>query len=172
MSMDNVEVIRMRCPTCERRLEVPTNAKFVACARCGSEYEINKRGGTITLIPYIDQVQELNEQIAHAEQQQAGGCANLTFMSVGLGAFVFIIFGGFGLLFNQPALGCILGWIIAMVIVFLGFAFAGRYVNADQARLNMLQRAREQAATVDGETEEPQGSNPILPTDEAREGTA
>jgi DNA-directed RNA polymerase subunit RPC12/RpoP len=147
MSMDNTDVVRMRCPTCERRLEVPTTAKFVACARCGSEYTVNRRGGAISLSPYLDQVQELNEQIVHAEQQQAGGCANLTISSVGLGAVAFFIFGVLGLLFKQPALGCFAGWLIAIAIVFFGFSFAGRYVNSDQIRLDRLQQAREQAAT-------------------------
>lgn len=151
MSMDNTEVIRMRCPTCERRLEVPTTAKLVACARCGSEYVVNKRGGTITLTPYRDQVQELNEQIAHAEQEQAGGCANLTFSSVGLGALAFFIFGMLGIFFDRLALGCFVGWLVAMVIVFFGFAFAGRFVNSDQVRLNHLRRVREEVASSEGD---------------------
>ncbi len=162
----------MRCPTCERRLEVPTNARIVACARCGSEYSVNKRGGAITLAPYLDQVQELNEQIVRAEQAQAGGCANLTLLSVALGLLVFFIFGMLGLIFNQLALGCLLGWVIAFLIVFLGFSFAGRYVNNDQIRLNQLQQARERAAINEAGDELASGSDAAKSVPDAEEETA
>ncbi len=151
MSMDNTDIVRMRCPTCERRLEVPTNARFIACSRCGSEYTLTKRGGTLTLTPHRDQLQEQNEQIARAEQQQAGGCANLTFSSFGFAALAFIIFGILGALFNNLTLGCLLGWGVAMLTVFLGFSLAGRYVNHEQARLDQLQAQREQVAQADAE---------------------
>lgn len=147
--MDIMELVRMRCPTCERRLEVPTSAKFVACARCGSEYSIERHGGSITLAPYIDEVQQLNEQIVRAEQHQAGGCANLTFTAVGLAAVVFLIFGIVGLIFDKLVFGCLFGWIIGIVIIFFGFAFAGRYVNTDQIKLEQLRQERERVASTD-----------------------
>ena len=170
MSMENTEVVRMRCPTCERRLEVPTNIKFVACTRCGSEYSVNKQGGTLTLTPYLDQVQELNEQIVRAEQAQAGGCANLTFTSVGLGLLVFFIFGMIGLFFNRLALGCLLGWGLAVIIIVAGFSLAGRYVNRNQMGLDQLQQAREQAAHES--SDEPAAGDVVNPAPEAQEGSA
>lgn len=145
MGMGEAELVRLRCSTCGRRLVVPTDAKMVACTRCGSEYSVEKHGGTMTLSPLLDQVQEINAEIASSERLQQSGCASISFGAVGFGLIAFLVAGILGAIFNQLALGCFAGWGIALIVIFFGSAFSMRYLNENQRQLNVLTAEREAA---------------------------
>jgi len=149
MGMGESDLVRLRCSTCGRRLVVPTDAKMVACTRCGSEYTVEKHGGTMTLSVLLDDVQELNAEIATNERIQQGGCASISFGALRVSLAAFLIAGILGAFFNQFALGCLLGWGVAMPVLFLGSAFSMRYLNENQQRLNVLTAQRADALSAE-----------------------
>lgn len=42
-------MITLPCPVCEERLEIPEEISRFACARCGSELEVRRSGGIVSL---------------------------------------------------------------------------------------------------------------------------
>lgn len=59
-------VARLSCPSCNNALEIGGEIERFACARCGTEYLVNRGGGILTLTPTAERLQEEG----HAEAAQ------------------------------------------------------------------------------------------------------
>ncbi len=51
-------VARLSCPSCKNALEIGGDVERFACARCGTEYMVNRQGGIVTLTPTVELLQE------------------------------------------------------------------------------------------------------------------
>ena len=52
-------IIALTCPNCGAKLEITQDMDRFACAHCGAEHLVERHGGTVSLDPVIDRLEEI-----------------------------------------------------------------------------------------------------------------
>ncbi len=133
------EPIRVRCLACDTRLALPPKATYVACAHCGSEYVIARRGSAVTLQPLAPDELERVQAVAAVEREGEMGCANLGLSMLAAVTVLLCVIGGVGLqVFNSRAI-CTGTAALALVLVVIGAVVMRRNLaQTDQQRTELL----------------------------------
>ncbi|HMA36780.1 MAG TPA: hypothetical protein VKY74_20160 [Chloroflexia bacterium] len=140
------ETVRVRCPACETRLDLPPRATYATCRKCGSEYLVSRRGGAYTLQPLTPEEFVLSQQVATVEREGEMGCAN-TALSISAGVVVlFCVIGGVGRFVFNNTLICLVAGIIALGMVSVGAVVMLRNLRRDQRRRARLVARQEALA--------------------------
>jgi DNA-directed RNA polymerase subunit RPC12/RpoP len=142
------DVIRLRCPACETRMDLPPRTTYAACRHCGSEYLVQRRRGAWTLQPMSPQEVELSQELAAVERRQELGCANTAFSIMAFFLVLFCVIGGAGrLIFNNVWI-CFGAWVVAFAL-FVPLAITMlRNLERDRRRRERILVRKEAALTA------------------------
>ncbi len=67
-----MRLVRLSCPSCGARLEVPENIDSFACSYCGTEYQVQRSGGTVSLRAVAESLNGIQSAIQTGSRQVAG----------------------------------------------------------------------------------------------------
>jgi hypothetical protein len=60
--------ISTTCPSCSGSLQIPNDIERFACAHCGKEHTVKRRGGIITLEPVVQEIKKIDEPAIEVQQ--------------------------------------------------------------------------------------------------------
>jgi hypothetical protein len=161
------DLIRLRCPACETRMDLPPRTTYAACRRCGSEYLVERRRGAWTLQPLNPAEMELSQELAAVERGQEMGCANTALSIMAFFLVLFCIIGGVGRLVFDNIWVCFGAWVVAFAL-FIPLAITMlRNLERDRRRRErLLARKEALAATSDVDPAPPTATPSPAPADE------
>src|SRR6476661_7582528 len=137
------DLIRVRCPACETRMELPPRTTYAACRKCGSEYLVQRQRGAWTLQPLVPEEVELNQELAAVERRQEMGCANTALSILHFFLVLFCVIGGVGRLVFNNIWVCFGAWVVAFAL-FIPLAITMlRNLERDRRRRERLLVQRE-----------------------------
>ena len=53
------ELVTLTCPSCGAKLEIGEDIERFACSHCGNEHIVKRSGGTISLMPVLEQIKKV-----------------------------------------------------------------------------------------------------------------
>jgi len=128
---------------------------YLACARCGSEYTVQRRGSSIGLEPFAPEQYELSKQIAGIEAAQGAACSNVFFWILLVAGLVFCGVGFITRALFQTSLFFVLGWAVSLLALVAAAGVLLRHLNTQRAERKKLEARRqelyEQTGAADGE---------------------
>jgi len=156
----DVEGVRIACPACGTRLTIMPRVKYVACAHCGSEYLVQRRGSAVGLEPFAAEQYEISKQIADVERAQGEGCSNVFFWIFLVAGVLFCGAGYLGRTFLKNNVLFIGGWVVSMVVLVLAAGILLRSLNTQRAERQKLESRQRQLYESQHEPEEEQEQLP------------
>lgn len=144
------DVVRLRCPACGTRMDLPARTTYAACRHCGSEYLVERRRGAWTLQPLTPEEVALSQEVAEVERRQEMGCANTALSILAFFMVFFCLIGVAGWCATRNSWISLGTWVIAFGL-FVPLAIVMlRNVNRGRARRDRLLLRK--AATADSIT--------------------
>jgi DNA-directed RNA polymerase subunit RPC12/RpoP len=140
----DVEGVRIVCPACGYRLTVMPRIEYLACARCGSEYAVQRKGSSIGLEPFAPEQFELSKQIAGIEEAQGAACSNVFFWILLVAGVLFCGLGFFTRALFQTSVVFVLGWAISLLALAAAAVVLLRHLNAQRAERLKLEARRQE----------------------------
>jgi DNA-directed RNA polymerase subunit RPC12/RpoP len=140
----DVEGVRIACPACGYRLTVMPRVDYLACARCGSEYLVQRKGSSIGLEPFAPEQYELSRQIAGIEAAQGAACSNVFFWILLVAGVLFCGLGFLTRALFQTSVIFVLGWAISLLALAAAAVVLLRHLNAQRAERLKLERRRQE----------------------------
>ena len=53
------ELVTLTCPSCGAKLEIGEDIERFACSHCGNEHIVKRSGGTVSLMPVLEQIKKV-----------------------------------------------------------------------------------------------------------------
>jgi DNA-directed RNA polymerase subunit RPC12/RpoP len=110
------DVIRLRCPACGTRMDLPARTTYAACRHCGSEYLVERRRGAWTLQPLTPEEVALSQEVAAVERRQEMGCANTALSILAFFTVFFCLIGVAGWCATRNSWISLVTWVIAFAL--------------------------------------------------------
>jgi DNA-directed RNA polymerase subunit RPC12/RpoP len=110
------DLIRLRCPACGTRMDLPARTTYAACRHCGSEYLVERRRGAWTLQPLTPEELALSQEVAAVEHRQEMGCANAAMSILAFFTVFFCLIGVAGWCATRNSWISLVTWLIAFAL--------------------------------------------------------
>lgn len=110
------DLIRLRCPACGTRMDLPARTTYAACRHCGSEYLVERRRGAWTLQPLTPEEVALSQEVAAVERRQEMGCANAAMSILAFFTVFFCLIGVAGWCATRNSWISLVTWLVAFAL--------------------------------------------------------
>jgi hypothetical protein len=118
--------------------------EYLACARCGSEYAVQRRGSSIGLEPFVPEQFELSRKIAGIEEAQGAACSNVIFWILLVAGVLFCGLGFATRALFETSLFFVIGWAVSLLALVAAAGVLLRHLNTQRAeRLKLEARQQE-----------------------------
>jgi DNA-directed RNA polymerase subunit RPC12/RpoP len=159
------DLIRLRCPACGTRMDLPPRTTYAACRHCGSEYLVERRRGAWTLQPLTPEEVALSQEVAAVERRQEMGCANAALSILAFFTVFFCVIGVAGWCATRNSWISLGTWVVAFAL-FVPLAIA-MLRNVERGRVRRERLLARKAAImpnlVPGPTQPPDAGGPEPP---------
>jgi DNA-directed RNA polymerase subunit RPC12/RpoP len=159
----DVDGIRIACPACGSRLVAMPRVKYLACAHCGSEYLVQRRGNTVGLEPFEPEQFAISQEIAEVERTQNVGCSNVFFWIFAVTAVFFCGFGYLSRTLFDSSVPMIVGWVISVVSLVVAAGVMLQMLNTERAKRLKLEARRQELYEQRGAEEQEAEADGIQP---------
>jgi DNA-directed RNA polymerase subunit RPC12/RpoP len=144
------DLIRLRCPACGTRMDLPARTTYAACRHCGSEYLVERRRGAWTLQPLTPEEVALSQEVAAVEHRQEMGCANAALSILAFFTVFFCLIGVAGWCATRNSWISLATWLVAFALfVPLAIAMLRNVERGRVRRERLLARKAAMAADLD-----------------------
>jgi hypothetical protein len=117
--------------------------EYLACARCGSEYSVQRKGSSIGLEPFVPEQYEISRQIAGIEEAQGAACSNVFFWILLVAGVLFCGVGFLTRALFQTSVVFVVGWAVSLLALVAAAGVLLRHLNTQRAERLKLEARRQ-----------------------------